>query len=291
MSEDAIVTVIVPTFNNRVEIELYLRSMGCCTSRPYRVIVQDNGSTDGTVEYLKQSGQVDLILQSTINDIDNVEGRAYDDAIRYHVSTPFFLVCHSDIIFLESDWVEEILSAAGSDEMNVLGGTLFSSSCTGKWILGPWLSPWYAWGRTDAFKRLALTWRRRFPEWCAEHRSEILTYFDRDLIAAHPGVPLFWEHGGFLTAQVDRHGCKIVDRPQRKTFHIGDLTGSVVKAANYPDEADAPRRLARSKAIKQVISDSLERTYASETGFLKACRNVVSFAMERDLPQLKAFRP
>ena len=264
--------------------------MRCCTRRPYRVVIQDNGSTDGTIEYLAESGLVDLVLRSTVNDIDNVEGRAYDHAIRHHVSTPFFLVCHSDIIFLEPDWVEDILSAAATDDKNVLGGTVFACSRTGGWILGPWLSPWYAWGRTEAFKRLDLTWRRRFPEWCARHYADVLPYFDSDVIAENPGVPLFWEHGGFLTAQVDRQGCRIVDAPQRKTFHIGDLTGAVVKATNYPAEADVPRRLARSKAIKAFIVHSLQRPYGSESEFLEACGAVVSFAMERELPQLKAFR-
>ena len=68
--------------------------MKCCTDSPFRVIVRDNGSTDGTVEYLESSGLVDLVLKSGDNDFDNVERETYDEAIRNHVQTPYYLVCH-----------------------------------------------------------------------------------------------------------------------------------------------------------------------------------------------------
>jgi len=289
MPEDALITVIIPTFNNRVQVELCLRSMRSCTRRAYRVIVKDNGSTDGTVEFLHATGLADLVLRSTANDIDNIESKAYDATIRDHVTTPFFLVCHSDIVFLEPDWVEDVLAAAGEDEANVLGGSIFPSSFTGHWILGRWLSPWYAWGRTEAFRRLDLTWRRRFPDWCAPRLSEFSAYFDEALIAAHPEAPLFWEHGGFLTAQVERHGARIVDR-QPKAFHIGDMTGSVVKATLYPDEPDVPHRLARSRAIRRIIVDTLAASYGDGADFRQACRNIAAFALDQDLPQLRHFR-
>lgn len=289
MTEDAIITVIIPTFNNRAEIELCLRSMRCCTRRAYRVIVRDNGSTDGTIDYLETTGLADPVLRSAANDIDNIEGKAYDDTIRRHVTTPYFLVCHSDVVFLQPDWVEDVIAAAGNDEANVLGGRVFPPSYTGHWILGRWLSPWYAWGRTEAFRRLKLTWRRRFPDWCAPRLAEFRAFFDETLIAAHPEAPLFWEHGGFLTAEVARYGARIIDY-RAKVFHIGDMTGSVVKAARFPDEADAPRRLARSSAIRRHIVDMLATPYTDGADFRQACRAVEAFALEKDLPQLRHFR-
>jgi glycosyltransferase involved in cell wall biosynthesis len=82
VATDPLVTVVIPTFNNRFLIELCLRSMRCCTGSPFRVIVKDNGSTDGTFEYLEASGLADLVLRSTDNDFDNVEYRTYDEVIR-----------------------------------------------------------------------------------------------------------------------------------------------------------------------------------------------------------------
>ena len=290
MPADPLVTVVIPTFNNRFLIELCLRSMRCCTSSPFRVIVKDNGSTDGTLEYLETSGLVDLVLRSTDNDFDNVEHRTYDEVIRNHVQTSYFLVCHSDVVFLQADWIEEIRSNAGTDDANIMGGRLFPASCSGGWIVGRWLSPWYAWGRTESFKRLNLTWQRKFPEWCALHLAEVREYFDEELLARNPGASLFWEHGGYLISLIDRYQRKIVDCEPAKVFHIGDMTGSLVKRIHYPDASDVTQRVARAAAIQKFIQHTLETSYETDHEFLLACHAVVAFARENDLAILQRFR-
>lgn len=290
MATDPLVTVIIPTFNNRFLIELCLRSMRCCTGSPFRVIVKDNGSTDGTVEYVQASGLVDLVLKSTRNDFDNVEYRAYDEVIRNFVQTSFFLVCHSDIVFLQPDWIEEILSNASADDTNIMGGRVFPSSYSGGWIFGRWLSPWYAWGRTELFKRLNLTWQRKFPQWCTLHLPEVQEYFDAELLAKNPGVSPFWEHGGYLISLVDSHRHKIVDCEPTKVFHIGDMTGSFVKGTHYPDASDVAQRVARAAAIGLFIQRILETSPETDHDFLLACHEVVAFARKNDFAVLQKFR-
>jgi glycosyltransferase involved in cell wall biosynthesis len=287
---DQLVTVVVPTFNNRFLIELCLRSMRCCTGSPFRVIVNDNGSTDGTVEYLQASGLVDLVLRSTDNDFNNVEYRTYDEVIRNYVQTPYFLVCHSDIVFLQADWIEEIRSSAGTDDAIVMGGRLFPARCSGGWLVGRWLSPWYAWGKTEPFKQLNLTWQRKFPEWCALHLPEVREYFDEELLANNSGANLFWEHGGYLISLIDRHRRKIVDYEPAKVFHIGDMTGSLVKGTHYPDASDVAHRMARARSIQQCIRHTLETRYENDHDFLLACHAVVAFARNNDLAILQKFR-
>ena len=290
MTIDPLVTVIIPTFNNRLLIELCLRSMKCCTDSPFRVIVRDNGSTDGTVEYLESSGLVDLVLKSADNDFDNVERETYDEAIRNHVQTPYFLVCHSDVIFLQPDWIEDIQGSAGVDDANIVGGRIFPSSFSGGWILGRWLSPWYAWGRTQAFKDLNLTWRRQRPEWCARFFPAVRAYFDEELVARNPGVSLFWEHGGYLIALVEHHRRRVVDRQSTGVFHIGDMTGSFVKGTHFPDDSDVGRRVGRAAAIEQFIQRTLETRHETGRDFLLACRAVAAYALENDFAILKQFR-
>jgi hypothetical protein len=290
MTTNPLVTVVIPTFNNRRLIELCLRSMRCCTESPFRVIVKDNGSTDGTVEFLEASGLVDLVLKSNDNDFDNVEYRTYDEVIRNHVQTSYFLVCHSDIIFLQADWIEEIRSNAGTDDANILGGRLFPASYSAGWIVGRWLSPWYAWGRTEHFKQLNLTWQRKFPEWCTLHLPEVREYFDELLLANNVGARLFWEHGGYLTSLVDRHRRNIVDCEPTKIFHIGDMTGSLVKKMHYPDASDVRKRVARAAAIQQFIQCTLQTSYDTDHDFLLACRAVATFARNNDFAVLQKFR-
>ena len=290
VTTEPLVTVVIPTFNNRFLIELCLRSMRCCTGSPFRVIVKDNGSTDGTVEYVEASGLADLVLKSTDNDFDNMEYRTYDEVIRNYVQTHFFLVCHSDIVFLQADWVEEIRSNAGTDDANIMGARIFPASYSRGWIVGRWLSPWYAWGRTESFKRFNLTWQRKSPEWCARHLAEIRQYFGEELLVNNPGASLFWEHGGYLISLIDRHGRKIVDCEPAKAFHIGDMTGSVVKATHFPESPDVPKRVSRAAAIEKFIQRILERGYETDHDFLRACHVIVAFAGNNDLAILQKFR-
>jgi glycosyltransferase involved in cell wall biosynthesis len=290
MTTDPLVTVVIPTFNNRLLIELCLRSMRCCTDRPFRVIIRDNGSTDGTVEFLESSGLVHLVLKSAANDFDNVEQATYDEAIRNHVRTPYFLVCHSDMIFLQPDWIEDIQTSLGDDDANILGGRIIPSSFSGGWIFGRWLSPWYAWGRTEAFKELNLSWRRQRSEWCVRYSSAVRAYFDEELIARNQSVSLFWEHGGYLLALVDHHRRRIVDRQFPGVFHIGDMTGSFIKGTHFPDAPDVGRRVGRAAAIEQLIQRILATQYESNQDFLLACRTVAAFALKNDLAILKQFR-
>jgi len=49
----ALFTIVIPTYNNRAQLENCLRSILKMDSVDYKVVVCDNGSTDGTIEFLK----------------------------------------------------------------------------------------------------------------------------------------------------------------------------------------------------------------------------------------------
>ena len=49
----ALFTIVIPTYNNRAQLENCLRSILTIDSIDYKVVVCDNGSTDGTIEFLK----------------------------------------------------------------------------------------------------------------------------------------------------------------------------------------------------------------------------------------------
>jgi len=63
------VSIIIPTYNGRVHLEECLRSLHALNYPPDRreVIVVDNGSTDGSVEYLKTSYPDVMIIQNEKN--------------------------------------------------------------------------------------------------------------------------------------------------------------------------------------------------------------------------------
>ena len=49
----ALFTIVIPTYNNRSQLENCLRSILKLDSDDYKVVICDNGSTDGTIEFLK----------------------------------------------------------------------------------------------------------------------------------------------------------------------------------------------------------------------------------------------
>jgi hypothetical protein len=156
--------------------------------------------------------------------------------------------------------------------------------------MGRWLSPWYAWGSTESFKRLNLTWQRKSAEWCARHLAEIREYVGEELLSNNPGASLFWEHGGYLISLIDRYRRKIVDCEPAKFFHIGDMTGSVVKGTHFPDASDVPERVSRAAAIEKFVQATLETRYETDPDFLLACHVIVGFARKNDLAVLQKFR-
>jgi hypothetical protein len=119
---------------------------------------------------------------------------------------------------------------------------------------------------------------------------EVREYFGDDLLASHPGATLFWEHGGYLTSLVDRCRRTIVDCDPNSVFHIGDMTGSIVKATHHPDAPDVSRRVSRAAAIQQFIQRTLQTHYPTDRDFLLACDAVVTFAQRHDLAVLQKLR-
>jgi hypothetical protein len=259
--------------------------MRCCTSQPYRVIIKDNGSQDGTIEYIEKCNNVDKLIISQNNDYANVEYRTYDNIINNNVKTPYFLVCHSDIVFLRSDWVEEITESLHTDPYVVMWGQIQPSihqsgtNQVGR-IMGRWLSPWYAWGKTLEFRELNFTWQRKFCDWCEINRDKLTAYFDQDLMNSHPQAKLFWEHGGYLLYLIDKERCKVLNYKSRKIQHLGDMTGSVVKKRMFPHAIDPVQRHTRVFRINELIHQVNEATQKSDVAFMSGCQDIATYAQQ-----------
>lgn len=290
MPHKPVLTVVIPTFNNRYLIELCLRSMSCFTRQPYRIIIKDNGSRDGTIEFLKTCKMIDRLQISFDNDYANVEYRTYDNIIRNFVDTQYFLVCHSDIIFLCNDWIEEIKKALSFDPDVIMGGQLLPSSCQFGRIMGRWLSPWYAWGKTQEFRELNLTWQRKHQGWCEEHMEEVKAYFDQELMSRNPKACLFWEHGGYLLYLAEQKNRKISNIKSTKIYHIGDMTGSVVKRTMLPWGHDIDHRNARVLTINKLICHILKETRDDEEAFMQGCQEIAAYSQQNDIDILQFAR-
>ena len=95
------VSVIMPTFNSRVHIEKAIYSVLAQTYQHIELIVVDGGSTDGTVELIKEVSSEDDRIQY-VNNID--------DAGPAHARHTGIQICTGDYVaFLDSDdyWIPE----------------------------------------------------------------------------------------------------------------------------------------------------------------------------------------
>jgi GT2 family glycosyltransferase/tetratricopeptide (TPR) repeat protein/2-polyprenyl-3-methyl-5-hydroxy-6-metoxy-1,4-benzoquinol methylase len=102
-------TSIVMLTNNQLEYtKLCLSSIRCRTDEPYEVIIVDNGSTDGTVDYLRNVDGVRLIV--------NPENRGFPAAVNQGIAAArgdYILLLNNDCI-VTTGWLARLLAAIES---------------------------------------------------------------------------------------------------------------------------------------------------------------------------------
>lgn len=104
------VTIITVNYNTRRFIELCVRSILKNTIMPYRLIVVDNGSTDGSIMYLR-SMQKNLILVSRHTNTSASEHGLAINHVLYHsgyINTPLVCTIDSDAFAAQKGWLTEL---------------------------------------------------------------------------------------------------------------------------------------------------------------------------------------
>ncbi len=97
------VSLIVVAWNNLAYTKLFLWSIRSWTRWPYQLIFVDNGSTDGTREYLSQQEDVKLIVNKT--------NRGYSAAVNQaieQVKTDYFCLLNNDLVVSPS-WLTDLM--------------------------------------------------------------------------------------------------------------------------------------------------------------------------------------
>ena len=112
-----LLTSIVMLTNNQLEYtKLCLASIRSRTDEPYEVIVVDNGSTDGTVEYLRSIEGVRLI--------ENSENRGFPAAVNQGITAArgdYVVLLNNDCI-VTTGWLTRLLDAIESEPTIGLAG-------------------------------------------------------------------------------------------------------------------------------------------------------------------------
>ena len=117
------VTIIILTWNGLNYTKLCLDSLKAKTTYPnYRVIVVDNHSTDGTIEYLKMLDWIKLVQNQSNEGF--VKGN--NIGIRLTESEDVILL-NNDIIITQSDWIERLRKTAYLDnKIGIVGCRLLN---------------------------------------------------------------------------------------------------------------------------------------------------------------------
>ena len=104
------VTVFTSSMNTRDPLKLTLSSLQKCTDYPdYRIIVGENGSSDGSAEWLTTQSES---AGSRLRVMNNGKPRPHGewlDAMYRDVETPYWFAVDSDMWFFAKDWLVAML--------------------------------------------------------------------------------------------------------------------------------------------------------------------------------------
>ncbi|MFH1624074.1 MAG: glycosyltransferase [Pseudomonadota bacterium] len=111
-----IVSIVILTYNQLEYTEKCIESILRYTKEPYELIFVDNGSTDGTVEYLKTVQSSEFRVQS-IRIIENTSNRGFAAGNNQGIGAArgdYILLLNNDIIVTDG-WLQEMIRGAESD--------------------------------------------------------------------------------------------------------------------------------------------------------------------------------
>jgi len=99
-------SIIIPTFNALKYTKLCIYSIRLTTSFPYEIIIVDNGSTDGTREYIEDQKNINLIKSKT--------NLGYAGACNLGIKisdSKYIVISNNDIIFTPN-WLTHLIETS-----------------------------------------------------------------------------------------------------------------------------------------------------------------------------------
>lgn len=113
MTEHILVSVIIPNYNKRYYLKRCLESVFKQTYKDIEVIVVDNGSTDGSYEFL--IGQE--IIKVIKNSKNELFARSVNKGIR--ISRGKYVLCLNNDVIFQEDFIEKLMNAARSSDIRI----------------------------------------------------------------------------------------------------------------------------------------------------------------------------
>ncbi|MDP2208921.1 MAG: glycosyltransferase family 2 protein [Bacteroidota bacterium] len=116
-------SIIIPTYNRLSQLKLALQSILNQDLDDYEVIVVDDGSTDGTEQYLKSLAKPKLIVIS-----QNNKGPAAARNAGIKLSQGKYIAFTDDDCTVPSNWLSSFKEVFESNEVDIIGGAVRNSN-------------------------------------------------------------------------------------------------------------------------------------------------------------------
>ena len=180
------VSIIIPTFNGLKFTQMCLDSIRRCTLHPYEIIVVDNGSSDGTPEYIR--------TQPNIKFIANSSNRGFPAACNQGIAaseSPYVLIMNNDVIVTDC-WLSRMFQGFFAEPSAGLIGPRSNDSAGAQLVTSPEYSLVSGWEQLESFAaRFKLAAARQFRP--TNYLSGLCLLIDRKVIAE---IGLFDERFG-----------------------------------------------------------------------------------------------
>ena len=112
--------IVIPSFNEKKYIKNLLNDLLIQTFEDFKIIISDNGSTDGTIEYLKKNKEVILIE----NDSKFWWTKSTNAGVKYAMKNSnkgdFILTLNCDLS-IEKDYLKNIILSSQKNENALIG--------------------------------------------------------------------------------------------------------------------------------------------------------------------------
>lgn len=119
MTESPHVTIAIVNWNGKSLLQTCLETISAHTEYPsYRIVVVDNGSTDGSVEMLSEEfPHVDIVENSTNRGFAAANNQVFDQFLE----TDYYLLLNNDIEILNDGWLQRFVDVAERTGAGITG--------------------------------------------------------------------------------------------------------------------------------------------------------------------------
>jgi hypothetical protein len=127
-------TVLITNYKTIDFLKLSLYGLEKLTKNSYKVLINDNGSSEDEINELKNLEQKYDYIKVNFRKTDSIPSYAHGEALDILipiVDTKYFVVLDSDCTFLLKDW-DEVLISDITDDIKIIGTPYYTSSTSHK---------------------------------------------------------------------------------------------------------------------------------------------------------------